>query len=168
MEASIEESGEHFDDFLPADGQEQQSSEISKILQKELTETEEFKEEFDDVLAMSDDPKAALTEQAVTAAMTAAKILVRKLCFFVLVVVIVISPSLFSAAFDIRVISDTLDFFFIMISPSDDLLVWVVNIFFMMNLLSVSVLFLLFLVYLTDVDSLFTDTRDFKKFFRKN
>jgi hypothetical protein len=65
MEASIEESGEHFDDFLPADGQEQQSSEISKILQKELTETEEFKEEFDDVLAMSDDPKAALTEQAV-------------------------------------------------------------------------------------------------------
>jgi hypothetical protein len=110
----------------------------------------------------------ALTEQAVTAAMTAAKILVRKLCFFVLVVVIVISPSLFSAAFDIRVISDTLDFFFIMISPSDDLLVWVVNIFFMMNLLSVSVLFLLFLVYLTDVDSLFTDTRDFKKFFRKN
>ena len=65
METSIEEPDEHFDDFQPADGQEQQSSEISKVLQRELTETEEFKKEFDEGLSLSDDPKAALTEQAV-------------------------------------------------------------------------------------------------------
>lgn len=50
METSIEEPDEHFDDFQPADGQEQQSSEISKVLQRELTETEEFKKEFDEGL----------------------------------------------------------------------------------------------------------------------
>jgi len=65
MGTSIEESDEQFGDFQPEDGQEQENVEISKVLERELSETEEFKEDFDDVLAMSDDPKAALTEQAV-------------------------------------------------------------------------------------------------------
>ena len=65
MESSIEDTGVGFNDFQPADGVEQENSEIASALQREATETEKFKEEFDDGLAMADDPKDELTKQAV-------------------------------------------------------------------------------------------------------
>ena len=52
---------QNFDDFKPA-GESYVNENISSVLQKEQTQVEEFKENFDDQLLMSDHPADQLTE----------------------------------------------------------------------------------------------------------
>lgn len=55
---------EQFDDFKVAEAT-YVNEEISKVFEKELTEVEQFKEDFDDMLAMADSPKDLLTDTVI-------------------------------------------------------------------------------------------------------
>ncbi len=58
MDSIIDEA---FDDFKPAGEATVENKEIKKVLEKELSEIEEFKVDFDDQLQMSNHPKDELT-----------------------------------------------------------------------------------------------------------
>lgn len=56
---------EQFDDFKTPEAPAFVNEDISRVFEKELTEVEQFKEDFDDMLAMADSPKDLLTETVV-------------------------------------------------------------------------------------------------------
>lgn len=58
---------DEFDDFKPAEVEEPAfvNESISRIMEKELTAVEQFKEDLDDQLMMSDSPKDLLTEMII-------------------------------------------------------------------------------------------------------
>ena len=56
---------EQFDDFKVAEPSVGYNETIGKVFEKELTEVEQFKEDFDDQLLFSDNPKDLLTEMIV-------------------------------------------------------------------------------------------------------
>lgn len=57
------DNNEIFDDFKPAPEQVAFVNEaIGSVIEKELTEVEQFKEDFDDQLLMADNPKDDLTQ----------------------------------------------------------------------------------------------------------
>ena len=58
-------SEEQFDDFKVAESPIAEYEAINKVFQKELSEVEKFKEDFDDQLLFSDNPKDLLTEMIV-------------------------------------------------------------------------------------------------------
>ena len=58
-------SEEQFDDFKVAELPIAEYEAINKVFQKELSEVEKFKEDFDDQLLFSDNPKDLLTEMIV-------------------------------------------------------------------------------------------------------
>ena len=65
MDTVIGDSGsEEFNDF-PAEGQEQENRTVPPVIQRELTETEKFKKDFDEELEGDDDPEAGFTNQAI-------------------------------------------------------------------------------------------------------
>lgn len=54
---------EIFDDFKPAEEQNSFINDaISNVIEKELSEVEQFKEDFDEQLLMADNPKDNLTQ----------------------------------------------------------------------------------------------------------
>ena len=53
---------EQFDDFKVSETTDYVNETIGKVFEKELTEVEQFKEDFDDMLAMADSPKDLLTD----------------------------------------------------------------------------------------------------------
>ena len=53
---------EEFDDFKPVGETTVFNKEIGKVLEKELSEVEQFKEDFDEQLMLSDRPKDQLTD----------------------------------------------------------------------------------------------------------
>ena len=53
---------DEFDDFKPVGETVKVNKEIGKVLEKELSEVEQFKEDFDDQLMLSDRPKDQLTD----------------------------------------------------------------------------------------------------------
>ena len=59
---SEEESSDYFNDFSE---QEQEYSQTTEAFQRELTETEKFKKDFDEELGLSDDPEAELANLAI-------------------------------------------------------------------------------------------------------
>ena len=48
---------DEFDDFKPVGETVKVNKEIGKVLEKELSEVEQFKEDFDDQLMLSDRPR---------------------------------------------------------------------------------------------------------------
>ena len=59
----FDSTSEVFDDFKPAEEQGAFVNEtIGSVIEKELTEVEQFKEDFDDQLLMADNPKDDLTQ----------------------------------------------------------------------------------------------------------
>lgn len=59
----FDSNSEVFDDFKPAEEQGSFVNEtIGSVIEKELTEVEQFKEDFDDQLLMADNPKDDLTQ----------------------------------------------------------------------------------------------------------
>lgn len=53
---------DEFDDFKPVGETVVVNKEIGKVLEKELSEVEQFKEDFDEQLMLSDRPKDQLTD----------------------------------------------------------------------------------------------------------
>ena len=53
---------DEFDDFKPVGETVKVNKEIGKVLEKELSDVEQFKEDFDDQLMLSDRPKDQLTD----------------------------------------------------------------------------------------------------------
>ena len=64
METFIEDTNSDFTDF-PEEGQEQESRTVPPAIQRELTETEKFKKDFDEELEAYDDPEAEFANLAI-------------------------------------------------------------------------------------------------------